>query len=120
MQLKEAKAILLKTKKDSEDTIAKCKTDTEKAKAKSLKHMEAAKKTKKDTELAIINFNKPINPISNPENTEDEFECNYRPEEFTKYIFYEEHLDLKTLTQLRKHSRKLVPIQEESTEESES
>ena len=86
----EAKAILVKTKKDSEDTIAKCKKEAEEAKSKSLKHKEAAEQAKEDAKLVNIQVIKPNNLISNPELTEDEFECEYCPEEFTNKKLYEE------------------------------
>ena len=84
----EAKVILLKTQKDSEDIIAQCKKEAEEAEYNSLKHKKSAEKAKEATKLVNILVTKP----NNPEISEDEFDCEYCPEEFTNKKLYEEHI----------------------------
>ena len=158
--------------------IEKSKHEAEEAKAKLLNHTQKAEKAKKESDLASNIVYKPIHLIANHEETEDELECDYCPEEFVNKKLYKEHTQscpicktiskeppycqsthisysheemcctncdkyfttlssinnhkihshrcdkcdkyFKTLMKLRKHSRTCIPVQEETTDESES
>lgn len=90
----EAKVLSFKIKKDSEETIARCefviqnaqrdvnnlREEAEKAKLLLAKEVE---KAGKDREQVNFHVNKPLNLTANSENIEEEFECEYCPEEFT-------------------------------------